>query len=877
MKSDYFYSKSTGLYVYRKPVVIDARVKNAAKNAKVSLQWDDEGRLNYLDFDDSIHLLEALGSVLMNPNQYWLILNDAKQENDEDMIEELTSSQYTEWLNRVYIANDKFIDSPKIISKYKYSGTIQTSKAPDYKPGYFNPENNITDTGEPILVIKQREKFSTSWKYWAPGVEGLPCGAGAPIRGYVTSVGKPSYDLGIPTDNRQPKLMIRECRLTPLTKAVDEKILEEAESIKDIIEFTKKYGELFSTSKDSLIYKIREQIIDKLGDEALDTNIKDAADKICPLHNKKISYSHFREFILNSISNLKKALAENKDIIFVMGHKNPDSDTVISSMFEAYRNSLIDSTAVYIPVVQSKRMPDEIAHLIGELSDHILMSDNEIYNKAKNSGLARWISVDQNREPEVQKYFISIIDHHFVTNSAKNRDFTKTLEMVGSTATLITRKFLGMGFELDEKTAHLLYGAALMDTENKVKHKMTQVDYKIMNYLKLRSKVDDDNQFYGTLMSHLLSTNDAELLFGRDYKEDWGFGFAVAKIKNGFSERGEILKEDLDQELVRLAVDNNKQKNLPLTLLKITDYKENNETVNLERIYMVFNNVSLEFENAIKHTIECIIKFEFPGETVKVQSNKIDFYGEGLQLSRKKTAPVLEPVVAAFNRYFYSKSINKWVKRDFQKQTKIINENYSTDKEGRINYITKEEADTLAKNSEFSMLSLPEFWKVRRDAINNKDQQMISSLEGSNFVEFLDSEIKDKKILINHGKEKIEINIPEGNPGLIHPDDIAFETGLPTKVHPPNIYGNRELWRYWEPDADIVYPCRSYIFILEQPCLDGKFHPGESFPNLGIRPVRDKIINPELQITWDEHHLNVKIEEHEETKTWKWPKLIWET
>jgi hypothetical protein len=292
---------------------------------------------------------------------------------------------------------------------------------------------------------------------------------------------------------------------------------------------------------------------------------------------------------------------------------------------------------------------------------------------------------------------------------------------------------------------------------------------------------------------------------------------------------------------------------------------------------MVFNNVSLNFEEAVKQTIESIIKFEFPDETVRLQDNYIDFYGEGLQLSRKKTAPVLEPVVAAFNRYFYSDSINKWVKRDFQKQTKIIRGRYSTDSEGRINYVTYDEAKLIAKDAHFSMLSLPEYWKVLNDAKLNQDFQMINSLQGSNFVEFLDTLIIDKKFMINHDYEKIKIAVPDGNPGLIHPDEINPKTGLPSIVHPPNIYGDTELWRYWTPDANLVNPCRSYIFILEQPCLDGKFHPGDSFPNLGIRPVVNKIVEPEIEINWNDTHLNVKIIEYEEEKMWKWPKLIWET
>ena len=153
---------------------------------------------------------------------------------------------------------------------------------------------------------------------------------------------------------------------------------------------------------------------------------------------------------------------------------------------------------------------------------------------------------------------------------------------------------------------------------------------------------------------------------------------------------------------------------------------------------------------------------------------------------------------------------------------------------------------------------------------------MIESLQGSNFVEFLDSKVIDKQYLIDHDKIKKSVKIPLGNPGLIHPKDIDLKTGLPKIVRLPNEYGNKELWRYWQPDSDLVIFCRSYIFLLDQPCLDGKFHPGESFPNLGIRPVVRKVIEPEVKINWNEKYLDVEILEEGETKQWKWPKRIWD-
>ena len=50
------------------------------------------------------------------------------------------------------------------------------------------------------------------------------------MRGYVTSVGKPSLDLGIPVESRQPKQMLRECRVSPLVYDISQNFLDQVES-----------------------------------------------------------------------------------------------------------------------------------------------------------------------------------------------------------------------------------------------------------------------------------------------------------------------------------------------------------------------------------------------------------------------------------------------------------------------------------------------------------------------------------------------------------------------------------------------------------------------------------------------------------------------
>lgn len=913
MSEEFFYSPSNNLYIAKEPLKLDSRVKKAAIDAGVSLQWDDEGRIIYADFDDAKKLLAALSSTFLSPPEYWRALKDAEKAKDTEMTLSLTSNYFCEWLDRVYLRDQTYIDHPVITSLYEYEGKRNPSHAPRDRPGWFNPQDNINEEGVPQVVESFRKKNSTHWKYWCPEFSITKRSALAPLRGYITSVGKPSLDLGIPVDARQPVQMIRECRASPLEPPIPQEKIDHFTQIvqdhsltkekkQEVLSFIIDHASLLRGSKQRLIYTLRENLFDFLGSLHLKgqlfpqerEQLDRAAQALTGKSLGKRTFAELENFVLSSQLRLQEAMEKKKDMVFVMGHKNPDTDTVVSSLFEAWRNHLLDGeSTTYIPILQSENMPPEIQRLLGNiLSQAMLTSSNPQYLQAKESGLARWISVDQNREPEVQRYFIAMLDHHAVSSVARSQEIPKTFEPIGSCAGLVYQKLLGMGAHIDQECARILHGATLMDTENRVHHKMTKKDHLLMNQLQSISGIKDECALYSDLMSYLLNTVDALVLFERDYKEDWGFGFAVAKIKGGFSSSGKIRKKSLCNRAVHLAQQNNSRKNFPLTLLRITDYKEDNQTVNHERIYCVFHKRCPQvFRKSIHKALEIIIHFELEKIQVKQGKNYIDFWGTGTQLSRKKTAPILEPLVTAFNEYFYSPTTSLWVKRGFLSDAPPVREaakrmklKISFDKEQRARNITFIEVKRLSDELGFQILSLSEYWEILKDANKAGDQSMSKSLQGSNFVEFLDSAIVDKSRLIEHthlqkkGKKYLltgssqKVHIPLAHPGLIHPDQIDPKTGIPKSVRLPNEYGNKELWRYWSPDTDFVIPTRSFIFLLNQPCWDGKVHPEDSFPNLGVRPCYKKQPLPLVSFKHKKNILTLAITRQGKKEIFTWKK-----
>jgi len=496
-----------------------------------------------------------------------------------------------------------------------------------------------------------------------------------------------------------------------------------------------------------------------------------------------------------------------------------------------------------------------------------------------------------------QRFAIAIIDHHAPSEIALRQNVSKTLEMAGSTTCLVAQKINGLGINIPKDLARILYGATLMDTENRSELKMTIKDKLVMDDLKEKAGIASDDEFYQDLMGYLLNTDYAELLFERDYKEDWAFfGFAVAKVKRVFDAQGRVLKKGLLQELVELAKQNNKRKNLPLTIIKVVDYEEDNKTINRERIYLIFNEGILpKFKEVMFELIESIVGYTFKGkESIKRASDFIEFWGTGDQLSRKRTAPILEPIVVAFNQYFFSSSTGLYVKRDFLKATKRIKAaakncgiELSWDEEGRINNITYGEAMKLLSYLGFTALSLKEYWQTLNDAREINDQQMASHLQSSGFVEFLHTVIENNAFLVekpeilkspskfryegaeveinyNYQGKKREVEILDGKPGLIHSRDIDLNTGLPKVVHPPNIYKDLSLWRYWSPDAEKNVATRSHIFLLGQSALDLKVHLSEAFPCLGVRPCCQQVELPKIKIVTDKEGLTVAIEQEGE-------------
>ncbi|MBU1913198.1 MAG: hypothetical protein KKB22_06690, partial [Candidatus Omnitrophica bacterium] len=376
--SDYFYSKSLKLHVAREPLKVDARVIQAADKLNVKITWDDEGNVVHISRNDGSMLLKELGATMLTPAELWIVYKDAQDAKDEQILKSLTSLDFAEWFDVHFMEeNGKcyMIEHPKIEKNedgtFVYKGDRTEVNITKGRAGWFNPQDNTDTIGMPVKLEKTFRGGNTPWKFWDIYTKFLKTGLGA-IRSYVTSSGTPSMDLGIPPSAIYLVLMLRECRKELPEATIDQRVIAKINrfieyyqertlqnkdydgfykarfGLLDFLgdEFIGKLGEQFTSSQEKEIYKIREKIADMLGilkvvaksknDLRAIKQIDLVARRLFGLTQPIATIDDFTLFITSSRERLTAAIYKKFPIVFVAGHKNPDTDTVISSIAEAY-------------------------------------------------------------------------------------------------------------------------------------------------------------------------------------------------------------------------------------------------------------------------------------------------------------------------------------------------------------------------------------------------------------------------------------------------------------------------------------------------------------------------------------------------------------
>ena len=202
--------------------------------------------------------------------------------------------------------------------------------------------------------------------------------------------------------------------------------------------------------------------------------------------------------------------------VYVTGHKNPDTDTVASSIAyaELLRQLGYDARAVVLGDINREtelvlkkaglEMPDKMENASG--CNMVLVDHSEYAQSA--DGLQ-----DAN--------IIAIIDHHGVGTVTTGNQIIYDARPIGATATIIGIRFYNYGLTPSEKTALVLLGAILSDTHNLIPSATTEADRIAVKKLSSLAGVSDTDAFYKEMFKAFISYDgmtDEEIFF-HDYKE----------------------------------------------------------------------------------------------------------------------------------------------------------------------------------------------------------------------------------------------------------------------------------------------------------------------------------------------------------------------
>ena len=261
--------------------------------------------------------------------------------------------------------------------------------------------------------------------------------------------------------------------------------------------------------------------------------------------------------------------------IKIFGHKNPDTDTIMSSLIleglektlgvynaKAYRLGNINKETKFALDYFGVKEP-ELLEKVDENTSVMLVDHNEFSQ-----------SVDGIEKAKI----IRVVDHHKIANFETHEPLFYLAMPVGCTATILKDMFKVSGIKMDKITAGLMLSSIISDTLLLKSPTCTKKDVEAANELAEIAGVDLNT--YGLAMLKAgtdLSDFTPEELINIDSKPFTtnGLKYQVAQVNTACID--DVLK---DKEKIENAIDTfMKDNNIELFVLLITDIIENNSQI----------------------------------------------------------------------------------------------------------------------------------------------------------------------------------------------------------------------------------------------------------------------------------------------------------
>ncbi|MBQ2658731.1 MAG: DHH family phosphoesterase [Erysipelotrichaceae bacterium] len=256
-------------------------------------------------------------------------------------------------------------------------------------------------------------------------------------------------------------------------------------------------------------------------------------------------------------SSIENMVVED-GIIYVIGHKSPDSDTVCSAIAYARLLNLlgheakavitapVNNETKYILKEAGVEMPEILYDASGE---NIFLVDHSEYAQAV--------------EGLTDAHIVGILDHHGIGTVSTGNQVVYEGRPIGSSATIVWLDYLNYGLEIDQTTAYLMLCAVLSDTDNLTGSTTTEADREAVRVLCETAGIADVEDLYAHMHAEKLSyegMSDEEILF-HDYKEyeasgvKFGIGLVDAIDEETAAQLAKKMKEALPEGFKTRDVD----------------------------------------------------------------------------------------------------------------------------------------------------------------------------------------------------------------------------------------------------------------------------------------------------------------------------------
>ena len=276
--------------------------------------------------------------------------------------------------------------------------------------------------------------------------------------------------------------------------------------------------------------------------------------------------------------HLLQAFDYGNAITYVIGHKNPDSDTVGSAV--AYAN-LLNALGIQAKAVVSGPVNSETQYaldIFGISAPPVLdNAEGKQFVLVDHSTYAQAIDGMQNAR------VVGIVDHHGIGDVTTSEQINVRSAPAGAAASLVYLAYQECGVSISKDMARIMLMSILSDTRNMARN-VTAADQSAFDALCQIAEIDDINALYLGMAQALTSYGDMTEweIFQSDYKEyeAGGIKFCIGDV-NAY---GEDAVRELAERMYQVMEDNYDTMGLDM-LFTIINNKSDDESENM--MYMV--------------------------------------------------------------------------------------------------------------------------------------------------------------------------------------------------------------------------------------------------------------------------------------------------